>query len=146
MDSFAYTNGIFSYRSSGVGAMQNVKKLGYSTDSTSKKLKVRAKWQVADAEGLQAVAYIWTTRVPGFYDHLKLTADLSEYGAAPEDFVEFELDGSDNPNMTDDKILNIRFNILNKAGRARWIISAFPILRQTWWWATGKHAKPLRRT
>ncbi len=116
MDSFAYTNGIFSYRSSGIGAMQNVKKLGYSTDSTAKKLKVRAKWQVASAEGLQAVAYIWTTRVPGFYDHLKLTADLSEYGAAPEDFVEFELDGSDNPNMTDDKILNIRFNILNKAG------------------------------
>lgn len=116
IESFSFTNSLFCFQMVRGGSIDNLKKLGYTTDSTSKKLKVRAKWCVEDAENLKAICALWTDKISMYAKEAEIYADLSSYGAQPEDFVEFELDGTANKFFSDNILQRIRFYPINSPG------------------------------
>ncbi|MBQ8758444.1 MAG: Ig-like domain-containing protein, partial [Clostridia bacterium] len=113
---FSFKNGIFSYNMVSGGSIDNLKNVGYSTDTTSKKLTMRLRWKVDDASGLRAVAAVWTDKVEKYPSSAELSYDISRYGAAPEDFVTIVLDGTSFKYFESNTLNNFRFYPINKPG------------------------------
>ncbi len=113
---FSFANGIFKYQMVSGGSVDNLKNLGYSTDTTSKKIEMRLRWKVEDASGLRAITSVWTDKIEKYPSASELSYNLSEYGAAPENFVTVVLDGTSFKYFESNTLQRLRFYPINKPG------------------------------
>lgn len=116
ISSFSFADSVFRFRMVRGGSIDNLKTLGYNTDSTSKTIVMRLKWNVEDASKLTAIVVPWTNQIGMYASEAEMYADLSAYGSAPTDFVNVTFDGTSFKYFRDNTLQRIRFYPINQPG------------------------------
>ncbi len=116
IQSFSFSGGVFKFTNVNGASIDNIASLGYSTDTTSKKIEMRLRWKVADASGLRATVCVWTDKVAQYPAASEISYDLSKYGTEPEEFVTIVLDGTNFKYLQSNTLSNLRIRPINKDG------------------------------